>query len=318
MGLVVINPGVSATVQDQGRVGYRAWGISPGGPFDRGSAALANALLGNPPDCAVLELTLFGGVYEARIPLALALAGAPMAAAIESAGEAPRPLVVPQSFSLAPSGRLVLRGTPVGSRTYLAVRGGWKTRLLLGSRSREEPLGPGDILDADSGQVPVRRPAEPVWSVPDHGTIRIIEGPDSGLAAGFESWTLGSFRIGPQVNRMGLRLEGPALKVQSPPERLSTPVAPGAIQIAGGQAIVLGVACGTMGGYPQVAHVISADLDRVGQLRPGDVIHLERVTPAEARRIDRDVRSAWSDRLNWLSTLAHDGLDVGKTQESPD
>jgi biotin-dependent carboxylase-like uncharacterized protein len=320
MGLVVINPGVSATVQDQGRVGYREWGIPPGGAFDRGSAALANALLGNPPDCAVLELTLFGGVYEARIPLALALAGAPMAAAIECAGELPRPLVVPQSFSLAPGGRLVLRGTPVGSRTYLAVRGGWKTRLVLGSRSREEPLGPGDVLAAESGsgQVPVRRPAGPVWSTPDQGPIRIIEGPDSGLAVGFESWTRGSFRIGQHVNRIGLRLDGQALKVQSPPERLSTPVAPGAVQIAGGQAIVLGVACGTMGGYPQVAHVISADLDRVGQLRPGDVIHLERVTLAEARRIDRDVGRTWSDRLTGLSLMARDDLDLGKTHESAD
>src|SRR5947199_6696034 len=100
MGLVVINPGVSATVQDQGRAGYREWGIPIGGAFDRGSAALANALLGNAPGCAVLELTLFGGIYEARIPLALALAGAPMAAAIEGAGEGnrPRPLVVPQSL----------------------------------------------------------------------------------------------------------------------------------------------------------------------------------------------------------------------------
>src|SRR5271167_477824 len=100
MGLLVINPGVSATVQDLGRTGYREWGVPIGGAFDRGSAALANALLGNSPDCAVLELTLFGGVYEARKPLALALAGAPMAASIVVAGSPPRPLAVPQSLML--------------------------------------------------------------------------------------------------------------------------------------------------------------------------------------------------------------------------
>src|SRR4051794_21213979 len=108
MGLVVINPGVSATVQDEGRAGFREWGIPVGGAFDRGAAALANALLGNPPRCAVLELTLLGGVYEARFPLALALAGAPLAAAIERAGSPPRPLSPPQSLELAPGERLVL------------------------------------------------------------------------------------------------------------------------------------------------------------------------------------------------------------------
>src|SRR3954452_21576913 len=125
MGLVVINPGVSATVQDEGRAGYREWGIPAGGAFDRGSAALANALLGNPPGCAVLELTLFGGVYEARAHLALALAGAPMAATIERAGSPARPLAPPQSLELVPGDRLVLGGAVVVARTYLAVKGGW-------------------------------------------------------------------------------------------------------------------------------------------------------------------------------------------------
>ena len=87
---------------------------------------------------------------------------------------------------------------------------------------------------------------------------------------------------------MGLRLEGDPVTVNSHPVRLSTPVAPGAVQVAGGQLIVLGVACGTMGGYPHVAHVISADLDRLGQLKPGDVVAFRRVTLEEARLLDRN------------------------------
>src|SRR3954468_19623735 len=108
MSLAVINPGVFATVQDEGRAGYREWGIPAGGTFDGGSAALANALLGNPPGCAVLELTLFGGIYESRAPLALALAGAPMPAVIERGGSPARPLAPPQSLEMAPGDRLVL------------------------------------------------------------------------------------------------------------------------------------------------------------------------------------------------------------------
>src|SRR3954452_10972241 len=98
MSLFVINPGLFSTMQDEGRPGYREWGVPVGGVFDRHSAALANALLGNPGDCAVVELTLFGGTYEARAPLALALAGAPLAASIAAPGDQPRPLSPPQSF----------------------------------------------------------------------------------------------------------------------------------------------------------------------------------------------------------------------------
>ena len=141
--------------------GYREWGVPTAGAFDRGSAALANALVGNPPGCAVLELTLFGGMYEARIPLALALAGAPMAASIESLGEAARARSTCRRVSRwLPGERLFLGGVAAGARTYLAVKGGWRTPLLLGSRSREDRLRAGDVLDAEPGRIAARRPAE--------------------------------------------------------------------------------------------------------------------------------------------------------------
>jgi allophanate hydrolase subunit 2 len=108
---------------------------------------------------------------------------------------------------------------------------------------------------------------------------------------------------------MGLRLEGDAIMVESPPERLSAPVAPGAVQVAGGQLIVLGVAGGTMGGYPHIAHVISADLDRLGQLRPGDVIRFRRTTLDQARLADRDMRLARKASWSRLSTAAQDAWD---------
>src|SRR5579883_2323604 len=82
MSLLVLNPGLNTTVQDMGRPGYRAWGVPIGGAFDRFSAALANVLLGNTTDCAVLEFTLMGGLYEAQAPLVIALAGAPLKASL--------------------------------------------------------------------------------------------------------------------------------------------------------------------------------------------------------------------------------------------
>jgi biotin-dependent carboxylase-like uncharacterized protein len=308
MGLVVINPGLFATVQDLGRVGYRAWGIPPGGAFDRGSAALANALLGNPAGCAVVELTLLGGVYEARIPLALALAGAPMSARVDRPGASAQALRPPQSFSLTPTDRLVLGWTPVGARTYLAVKGGWLTPPLLGSRSREERLRPGDVLEAQPGRVLVRLPAPGLREPHDRRPLRIIDGPDAALVSGFDAWVHARFRVGGQVDRMGVRLEGPPVTVASPPERISTPMAAGGVQVAGGQLLLLGVACGTIGGYPHVAHVISADIDRVGQLRPGDTLELRRISIEEARRIDQVERQMRSQRLQSVCTLAGDPM----------
>ncbi len=303
MGLLVIDPGLSTTVQDLGRPGYRQWGVPPGGPFDRGSASLANSLLGNSHDCALLEFTLRGGVYEAACPLAIALAGASIEARIESPGSAfPRRLELPLCCSIAEKERLVLGRTTIGARAYLAVKGGWQTRPILGSRSSEERITAGAMLPASPGAIFTRRIRQTVWRSPAAEPFRIIPGPDDGIGAEFD-WSSGTtcaFRVSSQANRMGLRLEGEPLGVVSRPDRLSAPVAPGAIQVAGGQLIILGVACGTMGGYPHIASVISADIDRIGQLMPGDTLQFLPVTLAEARRLDRESRiqnKLWRDRV---------------------
>ncbi len=310
-GLLVIDAGLSTTVQDAGRPGYREYGVPPGGPFDRGSAGLANALAGNPPGCAVLELTLVGGTYEARCDLALAMAGAPMEANVLASSGDERTLQIPLSFTLRAGDRLVLGRTIKGARSYLAVAGGWQTPMHLSSRSLEDRLRPGIVLPAVAGTIPTRHPRGPDWLAPTAVSIRVVDGPDAVAASDVRSdpaaaWLDRDYRVGSRSNRMGLRLEGEPLPVASPPGRLSAPVSPGAIQAAGGQLIVLGVACGTMGGYPHVAHVISADLDRLGQLRPGDLVRFARVGLDEARRADRQQREARVARLLRIGTAARD------------
>jgi 5-oxoprolinase (ATP-hydrolysing) subunit C len=306
MGLLVVDPGLSATVQDLGRPGYRQWGVPPGGPFDRGSAALVNALLGNSPDCAVLELTLRGGVYEARCPLAIALAGAPIDARVVRADLRERRLDLPRSCSLLEGDRLVLGRTSDGARVYVAVKGGWQTNRMLGSRSSEVRIAAGTVLPAGPGAIPTRHIGQTAWESPTAKPFRVISGPDEGTVSSFDRhfWSGRAFSVSSHADRVGLRLEGEPVTTFSPAERLSTPVAPGAVQVAGGQLIILGVACGTMGGYPHIAHVVSADLDRLGQLKPGDTLQFLPVTPAEARRLDRIARTQnkfWSDRLNLLA-----------------
>jgi len=99
---------------------------------------------------------------------------------------------------------------------------------------------------------------------------------------------------------MGIRLEGPALEAGGDPSRLSSPVAPGAVQLAGADLIILGVACGTVGGYPHVAHVIEADLDQLAQLRPGQSFRFEPIDLEAARRLDRLARL---ERRSWCLRL---------------
>jgi allophanate hydrolase subunit 2 len=176
--------------------------------------------------------------------------------------------------------------------------------MILGSRSSEEPLKPGDVLPAEPGSIARRWPVEWSEGSRDEWPIRVVDGPDADPSMG-DARLLESdvFRVTLQADRMGLRLEGPAIDREAPADRPSAPVAPGAVQVAGGQPIVLGVAGGTMGGYLHLAHVITADLDRLAQLRPGDPVTFRRIEVEEARRIDRRRRlrhAAWLARISMI------------------
>jgi allophanate hydrolase subunit 2 len=281
-GLLVLNPGLATTVQDRGRPGYREFGVPVGGAFDLDSLALANALLGNDRDEAALELTMVGGNYRATRRLALALAGAAFDVLIGM-----RRIRVPQSFTLEAGEELRVGGTATGLRGYLAVRGGWQKEVILGSRSSEVRLKAGENVAALTATTVAQHPE--VADLPDAsaGPIRLLDGPDGPIPG---DMLLDKFRVGSASDRIGIRLEGPPIRGFVRPDRKSAPVAPGAVQIAGERALILGVAGGTMGGYPHVAHVIAADLDRIGQARPCQTLQFVRVELAEAIQIDRERR----------------------------
>jgi allophanate hydrolase subunit 2 len=315
-GLRVLHPGTCATVQDLGRPGFRAFGVSPGGAFDRGSLVLANALAGNPPGAATLELTLLGGTFEALGPLLVALAGAPMSAILRDPDGSERPCTVPGTIPVEPGQLLVLGGTPRGARTYLAVPGGFRTPAILGCRSVECSPVIGYHLPAMSSRGPARRlvPGALGGTEPCQGPIRFFDGPDAPTAGG-DSLDGRIFRVGVQSNRVGLRLEA---EEEDRPRlapidagRLSAPVAPGAIQWTGHGWIILGVAGGTMGGYPHIGQVAAADLDRVGQLRPGDAVWLRRIGLAEARALEREAHRRLRAEALRICEAARDGLWVG-------
>lgn len=284
-GIEVVRAGMFTTVQDLGRRGHRAEGVPLSGAADVFAARLANLQVGNPERAAVLEFTLVGPELRFLHDTVIAIAGGEFGA-------------LPRGRPLAIRGGSTVRLGPAqtGCRGYLAVAGGIDVAPVLGSRSTYVRGGFGGfagrvLRDGDVLPVPAGRPYfGGHWHIderigPEYSarpTIRAIGGEH---ADEFDpAWMAATFSISAQSDRMGVRLRGTALQRTTSRELLSSPVAPGTIQVPpDGQPIILLADAQTVGGYPQVAHVISVDLPLIAQLRPGDTITVRRVTRDEAR-----------------------------------
>lgn len=295
MSLRVLHPGMALLV-DAGRPQSRRFGMPVGGPADRASCALANVLLGNPVDALALEITLVGPLLRAEATVGLAVVGAPFQVSIDDAK-----LPLNGSFTLHKGQLLRVGGTAIGCRAYLAVRGGFQSPCILGSYSALQSLAVNEELYCEPStairrvlsfeHTPLAIMAEPV-------PLRYLAGPQ---ADWFATTLAGhEYRVGSQSNRMGVRLHGPIVQ-RSPREMISEAVAPGAIQITNeGQPIILGVDGQTIGGYPKIAHVIDADMDRVGQLRPGMRVCFHPVNEDEAQKLSQQQRSDGARYIRYL------------------
>ncbi len=295
MSLTVLSPGPYSVIVDRGRVGSRSLGVPLGGAADRAAYAIANGLVGNPPDVPAIELTLAGPTVCAIDRTACVVFGAEFSLTISGRGEIPAGI----SFTLEPGETLRIGGTPTGARGYLAVAGGFDFPEILGSRSALEPLQTGEILRCRASSVPGRGLGFASLSLGD-GILRVVDGPqrDWFPTADFFEWI---FTVSPASNRMGIRLTGEPI-ARRPGELVSEAVAPGAVQVTNdGLPVVLGVDGQTIGGYPKIAHVIRADLDRLGQLRPVTQVRFQRVTQEEAETAAFE-RQVWL--REWLTRLA--------------
>ena len=294
MALVVLEPGLLSLVVGAGQPSMRHRGVPVGGAADRAALALGNGLVGNPPDAPAVEITANGPTLRADRPTAAVVFGAPFHAAVANKGR----LEPGTTFTLEAGDVLKIGGTPAGVRAYLCVPGG-----IVAARG--EPLQPDDVLEcAESHRTGrslpfVALPGEP----PDH-PIRVVAGPQYDWFLDPEQFYRNTYHALPASNRMGIRLTGEKLE-RRPGEMVSEPVAPGAVQITNdGQPIVLGVDGQTIGGYPKIAHVIRADLDRLAQLRPGALVRFRPVVDDEAVR-------AWAERFatirEWLLRMSISG-----------
>jgi biotin-dependent carboxylase-like uncharacterized protein len=269
--LTVLATGPLTTVQDSGRPGQAALGIGRSGVCDRASAALANRLLGNPPGAAVLEVTFGGLAVRAETDLLVVTTGARCAGA--AAHDAPVRLRAGEALRL---------GLPAcGLRTYLAVRGGITVPPVLGSRATDvlAGLGPpvvavGDVLPVGTSPLPL--PGVDLAPVADppggEVTVPVLPGPRADWfgPAAWTTLTGTAYTVTSDSNRVGLRLDGPALERTVTGELPSEGMVRGALQLPPAGTPVLFLADHPVtGGYPVIGYVVDEAVDRCAQLQPG-------------------------------------------------
>lgn len=329
MTLRILRPGVLTTVQDLGRPGLQHLGVGPGGAMDPVAQRVANALVGNAPDAATLEMALVGPEIVVDRDALVALHGARFAARIDGV---PMPLSRPV---LVRTGAILQVGqATAGCYGYLAVAGGVDVPLVLGSRGTCLPGGFGGAdgtplaagarlpLVADVAALSRARfsrlttTVPPViagpgalsvgWFVhaetlpgPGMPEVRVLPGIHAVLftAEARAPLATATWRVAADSNRMGLRLQGPALALRSPTEIVTGATCRGTVQVPpGGAPIVLLADHQTTGGYPKIAEVIAADQGLLAQLPPGAKL---RFVPVELAAADaaREAATVRVERL---------------------
>jgi antagonist of KipI len=292
--ILVIKAGMLTTVQDAGRWGYQSRGVPVAGPMDPVSHRLANALVGNGRDAALLEVTLLGPELEFEDERLVAVAGADFDLSLDG-----RQVPSHAPFTVAAGSHLRFGARRLGARAYLAVSGGITVGPVLGSRSTHLVSGmggvggravlAGDRLPLGDPSLPQSMPLAPqdaIIALPDrHATIRVLAGPQQDYFAADALAVLQSapYVIAQNSDRMGFRLEGPRLTHARGADIISDATPLGVLQVpASGQPILLMADRQTTGGYPKIATVIAADLTIAGQLAPADTITFVVCTPGDA------------------------------------
>lgn len=300
MSLLVIKPGLLDTFQDRGRYGYQALGINPGGAMDIVSMQVANILVNNPPDAAVLEMHFPAATLQAEEDLVVAFAGADFDAHIN---DLPVPILHPV---------IIQKGSVIrfqyklqGARMYLAVMGGFDLNPWLNSCSTQLKVKAGgyegrslqknDIIPVKEKLAASVKLEDPVTVLPWQATavpvktgIHFIPGAEYDLLDEASQSILNDtkFVISSNSDRMGFRLQGTPLRLIQPVEMVSTGVTRGTIQLLpDGQLIILMADHQTTGGYPRVGHITSADFSILAQKEPGQTIQL----------IPTDIQQAYTD-----------------------
>lgn len=289
----VITPGPLSTIQDGGRFGYMSTGFGSGGAMDDYSMRVANILVGNDSGDGVIEMTMLGISAEFTCEAVIALTGADMGAAIN--GEA---LPMYQAVEVSRGDKLTMGAAKSGMRGYLAVAGGFDIAPVMGSMSTNLKVKLGGFKGrklAAGDEIPLRRSATlemlgavkatPENDYPKAVTVRVVFGPqdDYFTQKGIDTFLSAWYHVSGQSDRMGVRLEGTPIENKNGVDIISDGIAYGSVQIpASGTPIIMMADRQTTGGYAKIATVITADLYKIAQARPGTAIRFQAVTEKEA------------------------------------
>jgi biotin-dependent carboxylase-like uncharacterized protein len=286
----VLAPGPLTTTQDLGRTGLAHLGVPTAGAVDRHAFALANRLVGNPPEAAALEATLAGPELEWEAGGWVALTGGRVEATLDG-----RP--VPMDVAVrVEAGQILAVGTVTsGLRAYLAVRGGIDVPEVLGSRASDTLAGIGPPPLAAGMRLPVGDLTQgdpflqvaPTPALDEEPVLAAVRGPRDDLftpeavaALLAVAWT-----VSPDSDRAGIRLDGPVLERRRRVELASEGMVEGALQVPpDGQPILFLANHPTTGGYPVIAVVAGRDLTLAAQARPGTRLRF-RFVPVETARV---------------------------------
>ncbi len=292
----VVRPGLLTTVQDLGRLGFQRYGVPTCGAMDQMSLRAANLLVENEEGAAGLEATGEGPALRALADLVVAIVGADMQPLLDGKPIESGAAVLVKSGQLLELGR-----ARWGLRAYVAIAGGIDVPLVLGSRStclpaafggfQGRPLGQGDLLPVGGtgGRTagPRGRSLPAAWSgpLPDTLTLRVVLGPQDDLftCEGVETFLNGTYRVTPEMDRMGARLQGPAIAHRSSADIISDSIPLGAVQVpADRQPIILLADRQTTGGYAKIAVVVSEDVSRLAQATAGQAIRFRQISLRDA------------------------------------
>lgn len=294
--LLAVSPGPYVTIQDAGRFGWRRFGVATAGAMDLISLAFANALVGNPLDSAALEFAHVGGAWEiVAESCRIAITGGDFAIACDGAS-----LASWESHVLRRGQRFMIAGAPDAVWGYLAVAGGFDVMPRLGSRATHlrSRIGgmdgclvtAGDALPLLATRAPNEQerracePRRPRWP------LRVVLGPQADFFDQdvIEAFLGATYRVTHRSDRMGTWLEGPRVAHAHGYNVLSDGLVPGCIQIPGaGQPVVLLMDCQTIGGYPKLATIITADLSRFVQTKPGGQVRFTAIDIEAAHQLYR-------------------------------
>lgn len=304
MSVTVLNPGLLTTVQDAGRIGYQQFGVPVSGAVDSRAVAVANILVGNPDDEAVLECTMMGPQLRFDADNCIAITGGDLQPVLDG-----QPVKNYAAIAVTAGQVLRFKGPKAGCRAYIAFAGGLDIPVVMGSRStymkgkiggvEGRKLQKGDVISfrAPKAQLPnmTRRFITPEFIPRPVYTLRVIMGPqdDAFTPAGMDTFLNETYTVTPEFDRMGCRLEGAEIAHVSGGDIISDGISFGAIQVpSSGKPIIMLADRQTTGGYTKIANVITVDFRLLAQLKAGDKVRFEKISVQQAQTLLNSYRKA--------------------------